>query len=243
MTVTHRDLCRVAASWALSQSWGWASGFEVSIDGGIADVLAITNPAIAWSPEHEEAHRLWADQWGRAYEAEQAELDTMPIEGTSKDRLNSWQRRREDARRAADVRVPRLWADIADKPQRPRVSVIEVKRTRSDLLSDLRAGKMLAYERTGQACYLAATSEALKGATIKAILADLTARGLPTYWGVVRLTSGDWCRGAVDVGDSTWSGSCIRPARKPREASAGELARAHRWLTRSLSYRAVGGRL
>lgn len=251
MTASHRDLCRVAASWALSQKWGWAAGFEVGIDGGVADVLAITDPAVAWNPDHAEAHRIWKAEWTAAYGAEIAALDSQMGMGRpviAEIRANtdwaSWTARREEARRNADVRVPRLWAGISDKPQRPRVTVMEVKRTRSDLLADLRAGKMLAYEQTGQACYLAATAEALKGDTVKAILADLTARGLPTGWGVVRLSSsGSWSKGAIKVGDETWSGSCIRPVRKPREASAGELARVHHWLTRSLSYRAVGGRL
>ncbi len=244
---THRDLCRITASWALAQSWGWAAAFEVGIDGGVADVIAITDPAITWSPEHAAAHAAWKTEWLAAYRAETAAQCAQLAQPTVDQALKSWHLRRETARRDADVRVPRLWADIADKPSRPRVTVIEVKRTRTDLRRDLRAGKMLAYEQTGQACYLAATTEALGDLTTKgdrdAALADLADRGLPKSWGVVHLHVGSWGQGAVQFGDDWWRGFVLRPVRGAREASAGELARAHRWITRSLSHRVVADRL
>ena len=72
-----------------------------------------------------------------------------------------------------------------------KLVAIEVKRTRSDLLQDLRKRKMLKYEARATHCYLAATPEALRlhKLTTPEALADLKTRGLPTYWGVLVLTN------------------------------------------------------
>lgn len=84
------------------------------------------------------------------------------------------------------------------KHKTPRVVIAEVKRTRSDLLSDLRRKKMHGYEPRATHCYLAATLEAyvppskLKKADLRNksqfdqwILSDLASKGLPTHWGVL----------------------------------------------------------
>lgn len=76
---------------------------------------------------------------------------------------------------------------------RPRIAIVEVKVSRSDLLSDLRAGKLLRYEPQATHVYLAITGEAMltpyghTKAHAAAWLADLAAKGLPTHWGVLRI--------------------------------------------------------
>jgi hypothetical protein len=75
------------------------------------------------------------------------------------------------------------------KIKNKRVAILEVKRTRSDLLQDLRKRKMLKYESTATHCYLAATKEALallSKSTYK-VLDDLEAKGLPPHWGILVL--------------------------------------------------------
>jgi hypothetical protein len=74
-----------------------------------------------------------------------------------------------------------------------RIAVAEVKRTRPDLLQDLRASKMLKYEKSSTHCYLAATPEALGNLQDKEALEDLALRGLPPHWGVL-VISGKACR-------------------------------------------------
>ena len=71
-----------------------------------------------------------------------------------------------------------------------KLVAIEVKRTRSDLLQDLRKRKMLKYEVRATHCYLAATPEALRlhKLSVTEVLSDLKTRGLPTHWGVLLLT-------------------------------------------------------
>jgi hypothetical protein len=71
------------------------------------------------------------------------------------------------------------------------IVVIEVKRTRADLLQDLNKGKMLKYIKRSTKCYLAATSEALNldKLTIQESIKDLESRGLPKDWGVLLLPS------------------------------------------------------
>ncbi len=78
---------------------------------------------------------------------------------------------------------------VSTRQKRPRVATVEVKRTRSDLISDLRRKKMLKYEKQASHCYLAATAEALKldSWTKTKVLRDLAVKGLPGYWGILVL--------------------------------------------------------
>lgn len=68
-----------------------------------------------------------------------------------------------------------------------KICIVEVKRTRSDLLQDLNKGKLLKYEKGSTHCYLAATIEALRLNTLneKQCIEDLTSRGLPSHWGIL----------------------------------------------------------
>lgn len=87
--------------------------------------------------------------------------------------------------------APRALVDVlalsSPRAKELKVAVCEVKKTRSDLLQDLRAKKMLKYQKGATHCYLAATPEALcaEKKDRKAILADLSTRGLPSQWGVL----------------------------------------------------------
>ncbi len=86
-----------------------------------------------------------------------------------------------------ELRVGRSVFDvIALNPKTKRFVVCEVKRTRADLLADLRAGKMLKYAAKASHCYLALTPEALG----KDSLEDLKTKGLPTSWGVLLVRPG-----------------------------------------------------
>lgn len=70
-----------------------------------------------------------------------------------------------------------------------KITIIESKRTRADLLQDLRKGKMLKYTKHGSHCYLAATAQALNHTTVEQTLLDLTNKGLPTSWGVLLISN------------------------------------------------------
>ncbi len=74
---------------------------------------------------------------------------------------------------------------------RPRIAIVEVKVTRSDLLSDLRAGKLLKYEPQATHVYLALANRAMlrpyqyTRPSLEEWADDLRDRGLPDYWGLV----------------------------------------------------------
>ena len=71
-----------------------------------------------------------------------------------------------------------------------RITAIEVKRTRADLLADLNRKKLLKYEEGATHCYIAATKEALgitKDIDKKKAIEILTSIGLPKYWGILLL--------------------------------------------------------
>lgn len=91
-----------------------------------------------------------------------------------------------------ELRYNRGYADclaitLKDKATNPRITVVEVKRTRSDLLADLRAKKLLKYEQGSTHCYLACTPECLRldRQPINQALEELTKLGLPTKWGIL----------------------------------------------------------
>lgn len=116
--MTHRQLCKTAASWLLKQRSIDLVTWELKYIGGVYDVVG---------------------------------LSTSPT------------------------------------TQQLRLCAIEVKRTRSDLLKDLRTRKILKYQKRATHCYLAATPEALllHKLTAKETIKDLQSRGLPKHWGVL----------------------------------------------------------
>lgn len=70
-----------------------------------------------------------------------------------------------------------------------RITIVEVKASRSDMLQDLKKGKLLKYEAQGTHCYLAATAEAYRTDKLNT-LEDLASRGLPNHWGVLLVSPG-----------------------------------------------------
>lgn len=78
----------------------------------------------------------------------------------------------------------------------PRITVCECKRTRSDLLSDLKKQKLLKYQTHGTHYYLAATPEALRldKLSTSEVLGDLHDRLLPVHWGVLSVASDGFIR-------------------------------------------------
>jgi Holliday junction resolvase-like predicted endonuclease len=90
------------------------------------------------------------------------------------------------------------------KKEKGKIAAIEVKRTRSDLLADIGRGKFLKYEHGSTHCYIAGTPQALgwKKGEEKALLKDLTERGVPAYWGILLLPPHGWRKPKV-----------LRPAR------------------------------
>lgn len=135
------------------------------------------------------------------------------------------------------------WTDPPVRPSkiRPRIVVAEVKRTRNDLLRDLRDRKMQGYEGTGAThLYLGATAEAI-GAEQPGPeqVDDLRARGLPDRWGVLFLRPID--RKRRDGGyDSFVSVSSVRPARAVRGLDERLRDALVEVVARSYSYRVLG---
>lgn len=109
-----------------------------------------------------------------------------------------------------------------------RVVAVEVKRTRADLLQDLRAQKLLKYERGSSHCYLAATPEALCLDKGKAhVLKDLTTKGLPKHWGILVL------------GEKPY---VLRNPRRINTIQPATIAALNRKIAKSFCYRVLGDR-
>ena len=92
---------------------------------------------------------------------------------------------RLNKRSVADV----IALSTAKSNKHPRLAIYEVKRTRADLLQDLKARKILKYSQRATHCYLAATKEALglDKKTTSQVLTDLKQKGLPLSWGIIVL--------------------------------------------------------
>jgi hypothetical protein len=125
----------------------------------------------------------------------------------------------------------------------PRLAVAEVKRTRADLLGDLRAGKLLKYQAQASHCYLAAHVEALgveqntmhRPGVREEALHDLEMRGLPRTWGVLVLTN-RWRRGKNWIHVESWR----NPKRLPTVVTESDRHNVTRQIARSLAYRVLG---
>lgn len=95
----------------------------------------------------------------------------------------------------------------------PRITVAEIKRTRSDLLQDLNKQKLRKYEKNCTHLYLCATQEALLLAKngFKECAVELEAKGLPSYWGIILLPSDR---------SSYFKPTCLRPAKQLNKYNA-----------------------
>lgn len=85
-----------------------------------------------------------------------------------------------------------LGLTLKESVKRPRIAVCEVKVSRADLLSDLRARKMLRYESQVSHCYLAFGPEVFSNRP--QAYAVLNERGLPSDWGIVELSRSGACQ-------------------------------------------------
>lgn len=117
-----------------------------------------------------------------------------------------------------------------DTYKEKKLVAIEVKRTRADLLQDLRRKKMLRYQRRATHCYLAGTPEALRAGRLsnREVINDLRKKGLPVHWGVLLLpTQGS---GPIKV---------LRGARRHKHVRQKTLRDLTRQIARSFMYRVL----
>lgn len=204
----HRRVCEVVARWCLGQSWCGLAAVECGVPFGFADVLACSDPQrVPVCPEH-------AIRSAREQKEQRARQLQLFRSGDH----------RAAARSGLRWRVPPVLPARKYEPA-PRVVIVECKRTRADLLGDLRARKLLKYQDTATHLYLAATPTALGGRDRSSALMDLQSRGLPAAWGVLEV------RGQDVVS--------LRPSRAVRPATAGDVWVTALTIGRSLSHRSV----
>lgn len=124
------------------------------------------------------------------------------------------------------------------KAGQDRYSVVEVKVSRSDLLADLRAGKMVRYATNASHAYLLATEAALllpdgaRRPDHDKALDQLTELGLPPTWGVIV---------ATPTGRETAYLNSIRPARRLRHPEREHLLVQALTISRTVMYRSRQG--
>lgn len=174
--LTHRDICTLAAEWLLEGGKHWLAGVELQGGGGshgVMDAVGVTDPHpgtthIGGYRQYLQGLMAWTEEF------------------------KAWQKTAN--RTEAFVKKPPRYPHGTGGKARPlRVSVVECKRTRSDLLSDLRVLKMLKYEGVASHCYLCCHPDAFckvegritLSANKKMILEDLSQKGLPKHWGVL----------------------------------------------------------
>lgn len=232
---THRDLCSATLAWFLATPWCTLGAFELDLAGGYNHALV-----------HKGSGR-----------ADVLAISSPQLELVNARRLEEHARARREARDAARLRgwTPRE-ADDELRLHRPRIAIAEVKRTRPDLLADLRAGKLLRYAEVATHLYLAATDEALGLAAgerptrerTARLVADLGELGLPRGWGVLRLRTWQQATSRHDEheGRLAWHVAVdpLRaPARQLEDAPPGARAYWTDRIARSLLYRTLGGSL
>lgn len=210
---THRDLARAAARWLLEDRGIYAAAYELGFDGGQADAVGVTVP----DPDASVALRV--DEHTRAYHRN---LKQYPAHAAGLVGRPAWL----DGYRARSLARARV---------APRVVVVEVKRTRSDLLADLRVGKLRRYESAATHCYLLIAGpcvglswmpwwpEEEQGRALHVLAAD----GLPDAWGVLGAVQG---RQGVRV-------ERLRAPGRIREAEPWEVQAWADRMLRSMSHR------
>lgn len=220
---SHRLVCDLAAAWCLRQGWGKLAAVEVGVGVGIADVLACTEPQeIPVCDQHEKISRDESEQRRKLWNSLVPSVRDE-IRGTRKSLPKELSRQVSTLHRRS---VPR----VHTRKAKPRVTIIECKRTRSDLLADLRAGKMLKYAEVATHVYLALSEEVIDGRRSGEVLAELESLGLPRFWGVLK----------VKTNLSPWvATSSVRAARAVRDATAADVWGAALTIGRSLSHRAL----
>lgn len=234
--MNHRDLCRYAAGWLLHDCRCFAACYELGVDlgaskAGQVDAMGITLP----EPEaaHVAHHRRRVAQ-AEEYNARRQGL----LDGLVAPRW-PYEQQFVDVPASRDILIRPMPIPGAPPPLKaslPRIVVIEVKRSRSDLQADLRAQKLRAYEALATNAYLLVTRECfLSGpdhesapAQTARWLADLDHLGLPPGWGVIEARVHH--REAASM-------SVIRKSRPLREAALEEVRLWGAYMLRSMAYR------
>lgn len=217
----------------MRQAWAEVVGYEVSIPGGIADAIAVTDPMrLAACPEHRVAFEAHSAARSALWER----LRAAALAGSSGRWLNGTQL--EEVSAAVDSELPWPVAPIYKSRGAGRVAVFEVKRTRSDLLGDLRRGKMLRYEVAATHCYLAVGPDVLRGDWYGGTWAEqVTELGLPKHWGILSVKAWKGYRDGVMRVNAT----SVRPARRIRPTTAALVWPACTTIAKATSYKLLRG--
>jgi len=233
--ITHRDLTRAAARWILDISGIHAATYELAVDGGQADAIGVSTPDPAAATELRVGEYARAQQYRhdaynkRCAKAAKKRGDLFePIDfGSTSPAWLAGYRERSIKRLAG----PSL------------VVIAECKRTRSDLLADLRAQKLRRYEAAASHCWLVANAEVVRGDAAEisrwqkdrdAAVAQLEADGLPAAWGIA-IVGGAWADGVRRV-------FSIRDAQRLREPEPWEIQGWADRMLQSMCQRVVGAR-
>ena len=133
-----------------------------------------------------------------------------------------------------ELKVGRGFADAIGisrpRARTHRITIIEVKRTRSDLLQDIRTKKYLKYESQATHCYMAGTTEAFGNKTTNQIYVDLKNRGFPDHWGIL-------------IFDSKNEIHCLRSAKAHRKITYTKIKSLTRKIAKSFCYRVLQGKI
>lgn len=234
--MTHRDLTRAAARWLLDFSGIHAATYELAVDGGQADAIGVSCPDPAAAVESLCAEYTRARQYAEdAYNKRAAKAA------------------KKHGRLFEPVNVghaPPAWLTGYRERSIKRLAgpslvvIAECKRTRSDLLADLRAQKLRRYELAASHCWLVATAEALRGDASEisrwqkdrdAAVAQTEADGLPATWGIAVVDDRAW-------GDGVRRVFPIRDAQRLREPEPWEVQGWADRMLQSMCQRVVGAR-
>lgn len=169
----HREACEVVARYFLTKLQ-WCDFAAVEVSGTRSRFRPMPHTGVHYdqrTPEMRAEMSQWYDDrraWEKTAASGGGQLDVLGLT------LPRWKPKRKTA---------------------PRIAVAEVKVSRSDLLSDLRVGKLLKYEPQATHCYLAITDGVfldrhLEGAyrpRTQTQVDHLAELGLPAHWGIIHI--------------------------------------------------------
>jgi hypothetical protein len=227
--MTHREMCREAARWLLNQRNLFASAYEVTFDGGVADAMGVSEPDPCAGielriGEYARTRAIRDAKAARRLARKKGEAITAPLFGSLPAPSEpAW---------AAATRTRR-----AKAAPLPVVAVVECKRTRSDWLADAREQKLRRYEPASSECWLLVMPDVLAlpeemAQSREHVCARLDGDGLPAHWGVLVL---DAVRGG------TWQAWRARDARPHRVVTDWEVVGWAGRMLRSMAYRTLTG--
>lgn len=223
---SHRELCRLVAKWLMSLPWCDVACWEMNGQ----------DPAAARAKASAHYQQMLADVEGLEWD-DPKRRQALDDHWKNEPKASVFDAVAVTDQSRYEQRL--VWAKGKKKrPPKPRLHVVEVKRTRADLLSDLRAQKMLKYEALATHCSLAATAQALGidegkswGLDRQAVCGALEMKGLPRHWGVVVL---------VNQGNRM-DPFTVRPARRlPTTIVPDDRTRLIANIARSMVFRVLG---